>query len=62
MFYDFSDELGRWFEGSIFIFGEQADLEAAILFNDVTEKKKAEDELNESRIRYQDLIETNYDF
>lgn len=61
-FLDFSKKLGKWFEGTVFVFGEPEEHSIAIIFSDVTEKKKVEDELMESKKRYQSLIETNIDF
>lgn len=61
-FLEFSKKLGKWFEGSAFVFGEPEEHLVAVTFNDVTEKKRAEDELRESKKRYQALIESNIDF
>lgn len=61
-FLNFSETLGKWFEGSAFIFGEPEEHMVAIISNDITEKKKIEDELRESKKRYQSLIESNIDF
>ncbi len=61
-FLDFSKKLGKWFEGTAYFFGDPEEHSVAIIFNDITGKKKAEEELKESKERYKSLIETNIDF
>lgn len=44
-FVNFSRSTGRWFDVYAARFGEPANLQVAILFNDITNRKKSEDEL-----------------
>lgn len=44
-FQNFAEQLGRWFDVYAFRFGEPKNFQVAILFNDITKRKKAETEL-----------------
>ena len=49
-FIDHAKALNRWFDVSAYRIGEPESRRVAILFSDITERKRAEDELNAARI------------
>jgi two-component system, NtrC family, sensor kinase len=49
----------RWYDAYYFPYAES---QVGILFRDITEHKKLEEATEESRKKYRDLIENNYDF
>lgn len=54
---EFSKALSRWFEVYAFPSGEPAGRKVAVLFTDITDRKKAQEELKDSK----DLLQTVYD-
>jgi PAS domain S-box-containing protein len=50
-FVDHARSLGRWFDCSAFRIGEPDERLVAVLFNDITERKQAEERLRESEAR-----------
>jgi len=45
-FQNFADQLHRWYDVYAFRFGQPENRQVAILFNDITERKRAEEEIN----------------
>jgi PAS domain S-box-containing protein len=52
-----SDAMGRWFEVYAFPFGDESAQLVALLFNDITEKRKAEQKIRESEERFRKLAD-----
>ena len=52
-------EQGVWYEVYAYPFGEPEEHQVAVLFNDITERKKAEEALRTSRQRLQRVLETD---
>lgn len=57
-FIDYSEAMNTWFEVYAFRLGEKDNNKVAIIFTDVTERKKAEMELKVSEERFRSLTET----
>ncbi len=51
-----AEQLHRWYDVYAFRFGEPANRQVAILFNDVTERKRTEARLRDSEERYRSLV------
>lgn len=60
-FRNHAKQLGRWFDVYAFRFGAAEDRQVAVLFSDVTERKKAEDSLRESQQILQFIVDNSPD-
>jgi PAS domain S-box-containing protein len=61
-FVDGSEAMGRWFDVYAFRFGDAASRQFAVLFKDITERKRADTELRASEERYRMLAESQKRF
>ncbi|WP_214020222.1 PAS domain-containing sensor histidine kinase [Methanoculleus sp.] len=50
--------IDRWYEVYAFPFGEPGSNRVAVLFDDITDRKRAEDELRESEEKYRQILES----
>ncbi len=57
----FIKDLGRWFDFSVFSFGRREDRTVALLFRNITERKKTEDKLRQGEERYRNLVVSSPD-
>ena len=53
-----AEQLHRWYDVYAFRFGEPKDFQVAILFNDITEQRKAGEQLKESEEKFQKAFQT----
>jgi PAS domain S-box-containing protein len=54
-----ADQLHRWYDVYAFRIGQPENRQVAILFNDITERKRMEDALHASKERYRSLVENS---
>ena len=54
-----AEQLHRWYDVYAFRFGEPKDMQVAILFNDITEQRKAGEQLKESEEKFQKAFQAS---